>query len=250
MSRKLILQRAASVLLALALWQLAAALLDERLLLVSPIEVILKLGEFIVQPGFWRTIGFSLLRIASGFFSGLVIGILTAALSYRFKWVETLLWPYITLTKTIPVASFIVICLVWLRSETLPMFISFLMVFPVVYYNILQGLQATDVKKLQMTKLFHVPFIRKLHYVFMPQLKPFIISACSVALGMAWKSGVAAEIIGIPAGSIGERLYEAKAYLSTPDLFVWTLVIVLLSVGFEKLFLLILKIVFMKVEKR
>lgn len=250
MRRKQILQRTLSVIFAIVLWQLAAGLLDQRLLLASPIEVASRLGNLTAEPGFWRTIGFSLSRIVLGFFSGLILGTAAAFLSYRFKWVEILLWPYVTLVKTVPVASFIVISLVWLKAENLSIFISFLMVFPLVYFNILQGMRAVDIKQLQMLRLFRVPFTRRLRYVYFPQLKPFIFSACSAALGIAWKSGVAAEIIGIPTGSIGEQLYEAKAYLSTPDLFAWTIVIVVLSVAFEKLFLALLKMIFAKSEKQ
>ena len=250
MRRKQILQRILSVIIALTVWQLAAGFLDQSLLLASPVEVISRLGRIIAGPGFWHIIGFSFLRIVIGFFSGLTVGILAALLSYRFKWIEILLWPYVTVVKTVPVASFILLSLVWLKASNLSAFISFLMVFPVVYFNILQGMRSVDIKQLQMLRLFRVPFTRRLRYVYFPQLKPFIFSACSTALGIAWKSGTAAEIIGIPTGSIGEQLYEAKAYLSTPDLFAWTAVIVILSVAFEKLFLALLKIIFARLEKQ
>ena len=51
---------------------------------------------------------------------------------------------------------------------------------------------------------------------------------------------MAAEVIGLPKGSIGERLYQAKIYLDTPDLFAWTAVIILVSLVFERVFLRLL----------
>ena len=179
----------------------------------------------------------------------MVLGILLAVLSYRFSIIETLLWPYVTLTKAVPVASFIIISLVWLSSKELSVFISFLMVFPVIYFNILQGMKATDVKKLQMAQLFGVPWRKRLVYIYIPQIKPFLLSACSVSLGMAWKSGIAAEVIGIPDGSIGEMLYEAKVYLNTSELFAWTIVILLISILFEKVFIKLLHLFFDRLEK-
>jgi len=67
---------------------------------------------------------------------------------------------------------------------------------------------------------------------------------------LAWKAGVAAELIGYPAGSMGEQLYYSKFFLETDTLFAWTVVIIILSVSFEKLFLLLLKLIFKGVENK
>jgi len=249
MQNNKLIYKIGSVVLALALWQFAAGLLGHEILLPTPISVIRQLTALIFRADFWQTVWFSFVRIAGGFMLALVMGILLAVLSYRFPVVETLLWPYVTLTKAVPVASFIIISLVWLSARELSIFISFLMVFPVVYFNVLQGMHATDVKKLQMARLFGVSWSKRLLYIYIPQVKPFLISACSVALGMAWKSGIAAEVIGIPDGSIGEMLYETKMYLSISEMFAWTVVILLISVAFEKIFLKLLKLAFGRLEK-
>ena len=248
--KKVFFQRVLSIVIALALWQTAAGLLGQKILLVSPVEVCIRLTTLWTEEGFWGTVWFSLARIAAGFFLGLVTGAVLGVLSYHFHWMETLLWPYVVLAKSVPVASFIIISLVWLNAENLSVFISFLMVFPVVYFNILQGMRSVDRQKLEMAELFKIPWRRKLCYIYLPRLKPFILSACSVAIGMAWKAGVAAEVIGIPKGSMGERLYEAKVYLNTTELFAWTIVLLVLSVLFEKLFLKLLKAAFVRMEKK
>ena len=188
-------------------------------------------------------------RIIEGFLLGTSVGCLLAALASRFAVAEVLLMPYMAAVKSVPVASFVIIALIWLSSSQLSVFITFLIVLPVIYSNILKGLQSTDRKMLEMADAFGVPVIRRLIYIRLPQIKPYLMSASSVAMGLAWKSGVAAEIIGIPDGSIGESLYFAKVYLNTPELFAWTLTIVILSVGFEKLFCLLLKLFFREVER-
>ena len=139
--------------------------------------------------------------------------------------------------KSIPVASFVILALIWLTASKLAAFVSFLMVLPVVYTNVLTGIRSADVKLLEMAYVFRVPFFRRISRVWLPQLRAQIISACRIALGLAWKSGVAAELIGYPSGSIGEQLYYAKVYFNTVDLFAWTAFIVLFSLAFEKLFL-------------
>lgn len=139
--------------------------------------------------------------------------------------------------KAVPVASFIILALVWLDSRSLSFFISALMVFPPVYLNVLEGLCRTDRQLLEMARVFRVPLSRRLRYIALPQVLPYFRTALSLALGLCWKAGAAAEVIGLPAGTIGERLYTAKVYFQTPDLFAWTLAIVAVSVLAERLLL-------------
>ena len=141
--------------------------------------------------------------------------------------------------KAVPVASFIILALVWLNSRSLSLFISALMVFPPVYLNVLEGIRRTDGQLLEMARVFRVPFSRRLRYIYLPQIMPYFRTAVSLGLGLCWKAGAAAEVIGLPAGSVGERLYTAKVYFQTPDLFAWTVTIVAVSVLFERLFLIL-----------
>jgi len=238
------LEKAAAVLAALIVWQTAAVIIDSPLLLATPLTVAHTLIRLCAEAEFWQSIGFSLVRIMSGFLLALAAGIVLAAAAGRFRIVEVLLNPYMTAVKSIPVASFIVLCLIWLSSRSLSVFVAFLIVLPVVYANVLHGIRSTDRKLLEMAYLFRMKWWKKLSYIYIPQLKPYLISACSVAIGMSWKAGVAAELIGIPEGSIGEKLYEAKVYLSTGQLFAWTVVIVIISVLCEKIFNYALNAVF------
>ena len=230
-----------AVLFWLAVWQLGAMALDQELFLVSPLRVLGRLGELVVTGPFWRAVGMSSLRIMGGFLAATAAGVLLAALSARFRRVEELLAPALLAIKSIPVASFIILALILFSSRNLAVLISFLMVLPVVYANVLEGIRSADRQLLEMGRVFRLPVGRRLRYLYVPQVYPFFEAACGVALGLCWKAGVAAEVIGMPQGSIGERLQQAKIYLDTPDLFAWTLVIVLVSLAFEKLFLRLLK---------
>ena len=238
-----------AVILALCLWQLAAMTIDSKILLVSPVEVAVRLTTIWQSEGFWTSVWFSFYHIAGGFFLALFLGIVLAALAGRFRRIETLLWPFLVTIKTVPVASFVVICLIWLSAEKLSVFISFLIVLPVVYGNVLEGIKSEDKLMLEVGTVFRMPLLRRLLYIHLPQLKPFIMSACATALGMAWKAGVAAEIIGTPDGSIGKQLFYSKIYLDTDDLLCWTVIIVIVSVLFEKLFMLGLKALYGRLER-
>ena len=221
-------------------WQLGAMALGQEILLVSPVSVLLRLGELAPHWDFWSAILFSFWRITLGFLLACVTGTVLGVLSSRFSPVRDLTAPLMSVVKSIPVASFIILVLIWVPSRNLSVVISFLMVTPIVYQNVLGGISSMDQKLTQMADVFRVPFPRRLRYLYLPQVAPFFRSACAVGLGLCWKAGIAAEVIGLPDGSIGERLYEAKVYLATPDLFSWTVVIILVSLVFEKCFLFLL----------
>lgn len=226
----------------LAVWELVSLYIGQEILLVSPVSVVRRLTELVFGSGtdFWQSIVFSFIRIISGFLLASICGTLLAVLAAAFRPVREFLAPAIAVIKAIPVASFIILVLIWVSSRNLSLIISFLMVLPVIYTNVLTGILSTDRQLLEMADVFQVPFWRRIRYIYLSQLLPHLQSGFSLSLGLCWKAGVAAEVIGIPDGSIGEKLYQAKVYLETPDLFAWTIVIVVLSVLFEKIFLFLL----------
>ena len=210
---------------------------DREILLASPVSVIQRLGQLIVTKEFWSSVGFSFWRIVAGFLIALAIGSILAVSAHRFTVVGILFDPFITVIKSIPVASFIILCLIWIPSKNLSVFISFLIVLPVVYTNLLEGIRRTDKKMLEMAEVFNISVGRRIFTIYLSQVLPYLLTACTISLGLCWKAGVAAEVIGVPAGPIGEKLYHAKIYLNTPDLFAWTIVISIISFIFEKCFL-------------
>ena len=233
-------QKLLAAALALAVWQGASMLVHSPILLPSPLRVAARLAALVLTADFWSTIAFSLVRIAGGFLLALITATALALAAGRFSLVEILLRPYVLAIKSVPVASFIILALIWLRTSQLSLFISFLMVFPVLYTNVLAGIRSANGQLLEMARVFRVPWKRRVRMIYLPAVEPFLLAGCATSLGMSWKAGVAAEVIGVVGGSLGERLYDAKIYLMTADLLAWTVVIVALSAGFEKLILWLL----------
>ena len=225
----------------LVLWQFTSMLIQNRIVFVGPIEAGRALAGQIGTGDFWITIGHTMFKIAGGFLMAFITGILLGLAAYRFRFIKELLEPVILLFESVPVASFVIVALIWIGSRNLSVFISFLVVLPLIYINTLHGFESADRKMLEMAEVFHIRPLRKLIYIYRPYVYPHLVSGCSVALGMCWKSGIAAEVIGVPAHSIGEKLYMAKIYLSTADLFAWTFVIIIISMLFERLFMLLLR---------
>ena len=240
---------AASVLFWLIVWQIVSVCVNSKILLVSPIDTICRLWELLPSADFWDSIFFSMAKILLGFLLGLIIGTALAVLSGKFAIIRTLFSPLISAMKSIPVASFTILALFWVGSENLSVLVSILICVPIVCSNMLEGIDNLDKKLDEMATVFKIPTGRRFAGVYLSQLLPYFRSASRLAIGLSWKSGVAAEVIGIPDGSIGEKLFMSKIYLETADLFAWTLVVILLSFLCEKLFIFAVKLVQKRVEK-
>ncbi len=248
--RKSSVQKTLAVLIALLVWQIGAMILNEELILPTPVRVLVRLFTVWQLEGVFTAIGHSLLRIALGFFLALLLGTVLAVIAGRFSFVETLLFPYMAVVKAVPVVSFIVLAYVWMSSRTIAVFISFLIVLPTVYTGLLSGIKARDAKLEEMADVFGVSAKDRFLYLRLPNLAPYITSAVSLGAGLAWKSGVAAEIIAVTSKSIGGMLYSASLEMRNVDLFAMTALLVLLSILFEKLLVLLLKLGFRRVWRK
>lgn len=221
----------ASVVIWLIIWQLAADAIGKEIFLPTPGRVLSVLfKDLLTDEQFWSSVSASLLHIGAGFLIGAALGILLAALSHLCHVVKAFLWFPIRVLKSVPVASFVILALLWMDAEDLSILVPAVIVLPTLYINTLTGIMQTDIRLLEMAELFHVSSLKKFLFIYIPATLPYILSAGSLATGMAWKSGVAAEIISLAKNSIGNELYKAKLYLMTPELFAWTIVIVLLSI--------------------
>jgi len=223
--------------------------IGQEMLLASPVSVVQRLSRLVLETVFWQSVLFSLWRITAGFLLAVFSGAVLASLAARFRRAEEFLAPAILFIKSTPVASFIILVLIWVSSRNLSVLISYLMVLPIIYTNMLEGIKRTDSKLLEMAGVFNVPAHRRVLYIYVSQVLPFFQSACLAGLGLCWKAGVAAEVIGIPKGSIGEKLYMAKIFFATADLFAWTLTVILISLLFEKLFMLLVRALINRIKR-
>lgn len=209
--------------------------------MASPFAVWKKLTELVKMSNFWLIIGSSFFRIMAGFLLGLVCGIILAVISARWKAVYKILQLPMSIIKATPVASFVILALVWISGKRLSTFISFIMVLPMVWSAVYTGIACVDTKLLETAKTFRLSKLHTVEAVYLPAIMPHLLSVSRVALGFAWKSGIAGEVIAIPKNTIGSQLHNAKVYLNTDELFAWTAVIIILSVIIEKLFNILMK---------
>jgi NitT/TauT family transport system permease protein len=218
-----------SVVALFVIWQLAAAAVGAQIIVPTPWAALKALGRFLTFPSFWAAVGATLSRGFAGFLlstaAGLVIGT-AAGLNSTFR---TLFRPVLSVIRTTPVMSIIIIALIWFTTDTVPVFASFLIAFPVICGNVIQGIDSIDTDLVQMAEVFRVPRRRILFSLVIPSVFPYFLAGASTALGLTWKVVVAAEVLAQPIRAVGTGLYTAKVQLETPEVFAWTVVAILLS---------------------
>lgn len=219
------------------LWQLCCVRINKPLLLPSPFKVLETLCSLAQTSLFWSTVATSLGKVLLAFVLAVIVGCFCAAIAAIVPAVRSFLHPPISIIRATPVASFTILAWVWIPSTWLPVFISFLMVLPIIYENIYKGILSTDRQLLEMAQVFHLSPWKKLRFLYFPAVLPYFSSACVNGMGFSWKSGIAAEILGLPKLAIGRQIHDAKIYIEIPELFAWTLVVILLSMLLEKLLL-------------
>ncbi len=219
-----------------ALWGLAAEIVDRELMLPSPYRTFTRLIELMQTAPFWRAAWMSILRIGTGFLAGVLVGTLLAVATAVSETADVLFSPLNTLIRATPVASFIILAFIWIESGRVPSFIAFLMVTPIVWSSLKTAIRGVDPQLIEMTKTYRLSLLRRVRILYLPSVLPQYASASLTALGLAWKSGIAAEVICKPKNAIGTNLNDAKIYLETADLFAYTATVIALSVIMELVF--------------
>ncbi|MCD7819424.1 MAG: ABC transporter permease subunit [Lachnospiraceae bacterium] len=213
----------------LAVWQLAAVTVNFPLLLPAPLSVGKTLLQMASEVTFWKSVFLSLARVFAGMALGCILGCVLALLTWRCTWADILISPAIRVIRATPVVSIILLIYLWVTRTNIPSVISTLMVLPVIWDSIRTGLESTDVRLLEMAGAYRFGWFKRLRLIWLPSLRPSLNSGLSTGLGLAWKSGIAAEVICPPRYAIGTELSQAKTALQSPELYAWTVVIIILS---------------------
>lgn len=228
----------ASILFWVLVWAIASLKVGNEFLLPDPILTAKRLFELSAEKEFWISASSSLLRILMGIIIAVAFGTLGAVLSSTLNAADSLFSPLLTVIKATPIASFICLAYLWIKPSTLPIFITALIVLPIVWSNVASGIRSVNKELIDVAKIYDFSPPKKLLRIYIPSVLPYFLAACRSSLGMAWKAGIAAEVIAPTDKAIGTEIYFAKAYFETPDLFAWTLTVIILSILIEKLLIL------------
>ena len=242
-----VLKLALITLLWLGIWEVISLIINKPLLFPTPIKVIEKLFELVFTINFWKITLLSLLRVGLGIIIAIILGSIIGVLCSFSKKSYTIVSPFITVIKSTPVASFIILFIVLIKNgnEITPIIISSLMVLPIVFSNVYKGFESVDKNMIEVCKIYKISFKQKISALYAPTLMPYFSSALLSAIGLGWKAGIAAEVLCTPKISIGTELFNGKQYFENIDVFAWTVTVVIISLVFEiaitKLFKILLK---------
>ena len=225
----------------LLLWELAARYYGSPIILPGPLPVLKSFLALIGTPRFLAALGGSFLRVLGGIAVAVPLGIaagIAAGLDRRFS---AFLKPFYTVVSATPVMSVILIAFLFLGSGRTPVFTAFLMVFPVMSANVIEGMKSTDPKLREVFFAFRMSAGETLKYLYIPSLVPFILGGLRSSLSMCWKVVVAAEVLVQPLRSLGAGMQQAKAQLETPELFAWTVATVIAAASTQAVISIVIK---------
>lgn len=225
----------------LAVWVFAAALVAQPLILPGPGAVVVALLRLVCDAGTWAILAGSGARILGGLALAAVCGGLLAGISSRSQAFVRLVAPALSFVKATPVACVVVLLLIWLGSARVSIAAVFLMALPGVYFSLVEGLTQADKPLEQMFRLHGVRGWRLFCAHTWREVLPFVLSCARAVIGMSWKAGVAAELIGMAVGTVGERIYQAKLLIETADLLAWTVLVVAASRACERVLVWLLR---------
>lgn len=225
----------------IVIWQLLSMLVGSRLLLLpSPLDTLISMKEIVVSKTGWQSIGMTVLRILCGYLCGCAVGVALALLTSHFRVFDWLLKPMRSLIKTTPITSFALILLVSVVSGMVPVVVAMIVVVPMIWQTTEEAIKNRSMQLSEMAQIY-LTFWRKLRYVTLPQVLPQFFATASTALGFAWKAVITAEILALPKLGIGRQMQFHKIHIEIPELFAWTLLVIIFSVILEYTFKLLLR---------
>ena len=217
----------------LLIWQAAAMIINDNFLIPTPLETLKALFVLGQTGQFYLAVLKSLLRIIIGYALGVTVGFLGGVIANKSPLFNDLTSPAIQVIKAVPVASFIILAFFWFKSDELPIFIAFLMVLPMVWSETLTALSGIDQKFIELARVYKLSTFKTFFKIKMPFITKTLLTTCLTALGFAWKSGIAAEIICRPQTALGTLLNDHKNYFDMPSVFALTVVVAALSIILE-----------------
>ena len=219
----------------LILWECVSLSVGSELIFPGPVRTLAALIGLLGTSEFYTSVGWTMLRVFGGVFLSVGLGIVFGILSGFYEPVRTILAPAVSTVRSLPVVSVIILLNLWLKSGVVPLAVTFFVCFPITWTNVTDGILSTDPLLVEMADLYRVPAGRRLRDLYFPALRPYLNASLMNAVGMGWKSTVTAEVLAAARPSAGMNLYYAKLYLNTPELFAWTVALILCSMIVEKI---------------
>ncbi|MCR4426120.1 MAG: ABC transporter permease [Firmicutes bacterium] len=224
-----------SVLGALAVWKIAAVWVGNELFLPGPESTLRVFTQLAAARPFWTHLAATMIRGLAGFGISYAVGVAAGLATGLNSWFDTAFRPFLVTIRSTPFMAVTVLALIWFRSDTVPVFVTFLMVFPLVTQNVRDGIRDIDVRLVQMARVYRVRQGRILRELYLPAILPYLAAGATAGLGLTWKATISAEVISNPRWGIGTQMDRARVFLNTSEVFAWTAVVIALGLAFDRL---------------
>ena len=218
-----------STLVLLLLWKVISIRIDADIILPPPEDVILRLFLISQNKSFWQAVGNTTARTLYGFILSFSAGFITGIACGSSTRISAALSPVISVIRTIPVMSVILIAMIWFKTDMVPVFVCFLMIFPIITANVSQGIRVVDKSLIEMASVFKLSKYNILFHITIPSTIPFVLAGVRAAVGVAWKSVIAAEVLSQPVKAIGTGIQFSQMNLETAEVMAWTVLAIILS---------------------
>ena len=218
-----------STLFLLLLWKLISVKIDAVIILPAPEDVIIRLGQIALSKNFWMAIANTTVRTLYGFILSFCAGFIAGIACGSSSRINAALSPLISVIRTIPVMSVILIAMIWFKTDMVPVFVCFLMIFPIITANVSQGISEVDKSLIDMASAFKLSKFNTLLHISIPSTIPFVLAGVRAAVGVAWKSVIAAEVLSQPVRAIGTGIQFSQMNLETAEVMAWTVIAIILS---------------------
>lgn len=233
MKNKNIIYFILGIIIFILLWFFISLKINSEIVFPNILTIIKKLIEIILEKSFYKDLFLSLIRVFITFILSFLLAIIFGILSGIFSSIRYMLMPIINFIRTIPTIPLILVAIIWFDNNTVPIFVSMLVIFPIMYDAVVNGIINVDKNLIDMSLSYNVSLKTQIISLYIPSIKPYILTSISQSMGITWKSILAAEILALPSLGIGSKLYESHLYLDTVSLFAYCLIAVIFNGIFE-----------------
>jgi NitT/TauT family transport system permease protein len=170
------------------LWQFIALQVGFHAIF-PPLTVLMKqVFHLFVSEHFFLTVFHTIYRGIIGFTIAFLLALLSGSIAFFSPFWKNFIHPIIVVTRSIPVISLVLLAILWFSPTQLPVFIALLTMFPILYSNILTGLEQTDIRFVEMAQVFGISSYKRFTEIYLQSAKPLIFSGISTAMGFGWRA--------------------------------------------------------------
>ncbi len=214
-------------------WIIAAAIVANPMLVPSPGDAARSLYTILTTGSSLQAIGLTAMRLGLSLLGAALLGLSAGLAAGLVPSVYRFMRPVVTVLRTVPVISIVVIILIIFGFDATPYLITFLMIFPLLFQAAAEGVRRIDPELVDVYRLEDDNIWRGLRYCYLPLIAPDIRTAFLQSAGLGVKVLVMAEYLSQTQSSIGNALYLAKVNLDFAKVFAWTILLVLMAAGIE-----------------